>query len=42
MKTVGLLRKTRHRGRQRVGWMLTFTAAVYNLVRMRTLAHAVT
>jgi Transposase DDE domain len=28
MKTVGLLRKTRHRGRHRVGWMLTFTAAV--------------
>jgi transposase len=42
MKTVGLLRKTRHRGRQRVGWMLTFTAAVYNLVRMRNLAPAVT
>jgi transposase len=42
MKTVGLLRKTRHRGRDRVGWMLTFTAAVYNLVRMRNLAAAVT
>jgi transposase len=38
MKTVGLLRKARHRGRRRVGWMLTFTAAVYNLVRMRNLA----
>jgi transposase len=37
MKTVGLLRKTRHRGRRRVGWMFTFTAAVYDLVRMRTL-----
>jgi transposase len=42
MKTVGLLRKTRHRGRRRVGWMLTFTAAVFNLVRMRNLAPAVT
>jgi DDE family transposase len=42
MKTVGLLRKTRHRGRHRVGWMLTFTAAVYNLVRIRNLAEAVT
>jgi hypothetical protein len=38
MKTVGLLRKTRHHGVMRVGWMFTFAAAVYNLVRMRTLA----
>jgi transposase len=38
LKTVGLLRKVRHRGAARVGWMFTFTAAVYNLVRMRTLA----
>jgi transposase len=38
MKTVGLLRKTRHRGRARVGWMFTFTAAAYNLVRIRNLA----
>jgi transposase len=37
MKTVGLLRKTRHRGLARVGWMFTFAAAVYNLVRRRTL-----
>ena len=42
MKTIGLMRKTRHRGSARVGWMFTFTAAVYNLVRMRTLAAAVT
>ena len=40
MKTVGLLRKTRHRGVARVGWMFTFAAAVYNLVRMRTLTAA--
>jgi transposase len=40
MKTVGLLRKVRHRGAARVGWMFTFTAAVYNLVRMRKLAAA--
>jgi hypothetical protein len=40
MKTVGLLRKTRHRGVARVGWMFTFVAAVYNLVRMRTLTAA--
>jgi transposase len=37
MKTIGLLRKTRYRGVARIGWMFTFAAAVYNLVRMRTL-----
>lgn len=37
MKTVGMLRKTRHRGVFRVGWVFTFTAAAYNLVRMRNL-----
>jgi IS5 family transposase len=40
LKTVGLLRKVRHRGMARVGWMFTGAAAVYNLVRMRTLAAA--
>jgi transposase len=37
IKTVGLMRKTRHRGLERVGWMFTFTAAAYNLVRIRNL-----
>ena len=37
MKTIGLLRKLRHRGEARVEWMFTFTAAVYNLVRARNL-----
>ena len=37
LKTVGLMRKTRHKGTERVGWMFTFAAAVYNLVRMRHL-----
>ena len=37
MKTVGMLRKTRHRGTFKVGWVFTFTAAAYNLVRMRDL-----
>jgi len=37
LKTVGLMRKTRHRGLARVGWMFTFTAAAYNLVRIRNL-----
>jgi transposase len=40
MKTVGGLRKLRHRGVARVGWMFTFTAAAYNLVRMRRLLAA--
>jgi IS5 family transposase len=40
MKTVGLLRKLRHRGLARVAWMFTFTAAAYNLVRMRRLLPA--
>jgi transposase len=40
LKTVGLLRKVRHRGVARVGWLFTFAAAVYNVVRMRTLAVA--
>ena len=37
MKTVGILRKTRHRGVFKVGWVFTFAAAAYNLVRMRNL-----
>ncbi len=40
MKTVALMRKTRHRGTDRVGWVFTFTAAAYNLVRIRNLLEA--
>lgn len=40
MKTIGVLRKTRHRGLERVQWLFTFTAAAYNLVRMRNLLSA--
>ena len=40
LKTVASLRKTRHRGVFKVGWVFTFAAAAYNLVRMRTLAAA--
>ena len=40
LKTVGLLRKTRHRGRARVSWMFIFGLAAYNLVRIRNLAEA--
>ena len=37
LKTVGLMRKTRHRGTRRVDWTFTFALAVYNLVRIRNL-----
>ena len=37
MKTVGGLRKLRHRGGGRVNWQFLLAAAAYNLVRMRTL-----
>ncbi|WP_454883251.1 IS5 family transposase [Sphingomonas oryzagri] len=33
-KTSGGMRKTRHRGQDRVGWNFTLTAAAYNLVRL--------
>jgi len=39
-KTIGGLRKLHHRGRAKVSWILTFTNAAYNLVRMRTLIRA--
>jgi hypothetical protein len=41
LKTVGMLRKTRHRGVFKVGWVFTFAAAAYTLVRMRNLLFAV-
>ena len=40
MKTVGILRKARHRGTRLVNWIFEFTAAIYNLVRMRKLIPA--
>ncbi len=40
MKTVAMLRKTRHKGLLRVGWMFAFAATAYNLVRMRNLVPA--
>ena len=42
LKIVGGLRKTRHRGVARVGWMFSFALAAYNLVRMRNLLPAPT
>ena len=40
MKTAAGLRKTRHRGTARVGWVFTLTAAAYTLVRMAKLLGA--
>jgi transposase len=37
MKDIALLRKVKHRGIEKVGWLFTFAAAAYNLVRMRKL-----
>jgi transposase len=37
MKTIGGMRKLRHRGGALVGWMFTFSAAAYNIVRLRRL-----
>ena len=34
MKTIGGKEKTKFRGRDRVGWAFTFTAAAYNLARL--------
>ena len=41
LKTIALLRKLRHRGIFKVGWIFTFAAAAYNLVRMRKLLASV-
>ena len=40
MKTVGGLRQVKHRGGRLVDWQVTFAAAAYNLVRLRTLGVA--
>ena len=37
MKSYGLLRKLRHRGRESVDWLFRFTATVYNIVRIQRL-----
>ena len=40
MKTIGPMRKVRHRGRKLVAWMFTYTAAAYNLMRVIKLVGA--
>jgi hypothetical protein len=37
MKMVGMLRKVKLRGIEKVGWLFTFTGAAYNLSRLRNL-----
>jgi transposase len=37
MKTIGLLRKVRFRGREKVSWWMKFVGAAYNLIRLRNL-----
>ena len=40
MKTIGLLRKLRHRGGLTVTWIFRWTAAAFNLIRIRNLVYA--
>ncbi len=40
LKTVGLLRKVRHRGEAKVDWLFVFATAIYNLIRIRNLSEA--
>ncbi|MHB8526284.1 MAG: transposase [Candidatus Acidiferrales bacterium] len=37
MKTIGMLKKVKLRGREKVSWLFTFVAAVYNLYRLQRL-----
>jgi Transposase DDE domain len=37
MKMVGMLKKVKLRGIDKVGWLFTFTSAAYNLCRLRNL-----
>lgn len=37
MKTIGLLHKLRHRGRDNVAWLFRFTATAYNIMRIKAL-----
>jgi len=40
LKTVGMMRKTRHRGTALVDWMFTLALTAYNLIRIRNLTLA--
>jgi hypothetical protein len=41
LKSVATMRKTRFRGKDRVGWSFVFGLAAYNMVRMRNLGMGV-
>lgn len=40
VKTIALMRKTRHKGTARGGWMFTLAMAAYDLIRIRNIAAA--
>lgn len=40
LKTIGLMRKVRHCGTERIGWMFTLGLAAYNLVHLTTVEAA--
>jgi transposase len=42
LKTIGPMRKLRHRGQAKAAWTFRFAAAVYNLIRIRNLVYAPT
>jgi transposase len=37
MKMIGMLKKVKLRGREKVGWLFTFVGAAYNLIRLQRL-----
>lgn len=37
MKVIGMLRKVKLRGREKVGWWFTYVGAAYNLIRLQKL-----
>ena len=39
-KSVGLIRKAKMRGKERIDWLFTMCIAVFNLVRMRNMEAA--
>ena len=42
IKEIALMRRARHRGRERIGWQFTLAAAAYNLIRLPKLLGEVT
>jgi transposase len=40
LKTIGLMRKLRHRGTTKAAWIFRLAAAAYNLIRIRNLVYA--